>query len=88
MLDACLIARRQLAGGKLRKTPAYYLSRKIQGRTRLLYVCVEHLAGVRGQTQRWKRFAAGVAEWVKLTRQMETLFRQLGRSLVVRAKGG
>ncbi len=86
MLDACLIARRQLAAGKLRKTPAYYLSRKVEARTRLVYVRLEQLAQARGQTGRWKEFSAAVAAWVKLTRQMETLFRQLGRSQVVTGK--
>ena len=86
MLDACLIARHRLAGGKLRKTPAYYLSRKVQGKTQLIYVGRDHLRVVRGQTDRWREFCRAVAQWVKLTMQMEKLFRQLGKRQIVKEK--
>lgn len=86
MLDACLVARKELAGGKVRKNPAYYLSRKIDGKTNLTYVRKDELSVVRRQTDRWREFSHTLAEWVKLNAQMDKLFRELGKRQVVKYK--
>ena len=80
MLDACLVERVALAGGKQRKTPAYYLSRKAEGKTKLIYVRKDELARVRKATEAWRAFSAGMTEWVKVTRELERLMRELGRA--------
>ena len=83
MLDACLVARGGLAGGKVRKTPAFYLSRKVQGKTKLTYVRKEELPAVRRQTDRWRQFSCALAEWVKVNEEIEKLLRALGKRQVV-----
>jgi hypothetical protein len=79
MLDACLVARRRLAGGKIRKTPAFYLSRKVQGKTTLTYVRKEDLPNVRRQTDRWRRFSSALAQWVRVNDEIERSLRALGK---------
>jgi hypothetical protein len=80
MIEACLVARLELAGGKLRKTPAFYLSRKLKGKTKLTYVRKNQLAAVRQGADRWREFSSTLAEWVKLIARMEKLFRDLGKA--------
>jgi hypothetical protein len=80
MIAACLVERRVLAGGKRRQTPAYYLSAKADGKTVLTYVRAEHLQAVRKATDRWRSFAADLARWVKLSAQIERLWRDLGKA--------
>jgi hypothetical protein len=86
MLNACLIARRKLAGGRKRRTPAWYLSRKVAGRTRLEYVRQSEAAGIRRQTEAWRRFARALAGWVKVSRDLERRWRRLGRVQVTRRR--
>ena len=83
MLDACLIERRGLAGGKQRKTPAYYLSRKVEGKTKLTYVRKREIEGVRAAADAWRAFSRAVARWVKVNQDMEALIRRLGRVQIV-----
>lgn len=80
MIEACLVARLELAGGKLRKTPAFYLSRKLKGKTKLTYVRKNQLAATRQGADRWREFSSTLAEWVKLMVLMEKLFRSLGKT--------
>ena len=49
MLAASLIERFLTAGGSARSSPAYYLSRSEQGRSKVTYVKKEELATVRQQ---------------------------------------
>lgn len=88
MIDACLIARKELAGGKLRKSPAFYLSRKIKGKTKLTYVRKVDLAGVRRATDGWREFSSALADWVKLTERIQKLFRDLGQAQLKKRKEG
>lgn len=83
MLDACLIERYALAGGKRRRSPAYYLSRKVGGKTKLTYVQKAERARVRRATEAWREFSSAMAQWVKVNRQLEGGLRQLGRVQVV-----
>ena len=82
MIAACLVARRHLAGGKLRKTPAFYLSRKVTGKTRLGYVGKDRLHSVKRATDDWREFSSALARWVKLTARLERLFRDLGKAQI------
>lgn len=86
MLDACLVARKELAGGKVRKSPAFYLSRKVDGKTKLTYVGKDELSVVRQQTDRWREFSQVLTEWTKLTVQMRELFKALGNRQVSKRK--
>jgi hypothetical protein len=84
MLDACLVERYGLAGGRERGSPAYYLSEKVEGKTRLTYVRKAELRRVRTATDAWREFSRALAQWVKVTVELERLLRQLGRAQVVR----
>ena len=83
MLDACLVERYALAGGRERASPAYYLSEKVEGETRLTYVRKAELSRVRTQTDAWRAFSRALARWVKVTVELERLMRDLGRAQVV-----
>jgi len=86
MLDACLIERRKLAKGQIRKSPAFYLSRKVSGKTRLTYVRKDDLESVRLQTDRWRDYSRFMAEWVKISAEIEQLFRELAKQQIVKSK--
>jgi hypothetical protein len=88
MLDACLIGRRKLAGGRERRTPAWYLSRKVARKTRLEYVRQAEVAGIRRQTEAWRRFAQALSQWVKVSRDLERRWRRLGQVQVTRRRPG
>jgi len=80
MIDACLVEQRL---GPTRRGPYSYLSRKVDGKTRLTYVKAEELPRVQKLTDRWRAFSRSVAEWVKVSRQIEKALRRLGRLHVV-----
>ena len=82
MLDACLVERFALAGGRRRASPACYISEKAEGKTRLTYVRKAELGRVRAQTDAWREFSQALAQWVKVTAQLERLLRQLGQAQV------
>lgn len=86
MLDACLVARKELAGGQIRQSPAFYLSRKVNGKTKLTYVRKDELGTVRQQTDRWREFSQALAEWTRLTARMRELFKALGNRQVSKRK--
>ena len=85
MLDACLVERYGLAGGRGRRSPAYYLSEKVEGKTRLTYVRKAQLRRVRTATDAWREFSRALAQWVKVTVELERLMRELGRAQVVKS---
>ena len=87
MLDACLVEKYGLAGGKRRRSPAYYLSRKVRGRTTLDYVPKGELARIRRATDAWREFSSTMAQWVKLHQRLERCMRELGRAQVVSSPG-
>ena len=70
MLDACLVERRGLAGGKQRKT-------------KLTYVRKREIEGVCAAADAWRAFSRAVARWVKVNQDMEALIRRLGRVQIV-----
>jgi len=85
MLDACLVERYGLAGGRERRCPAYYLSEKVEGKTRLTYVRKAQLRRVRAATDAWREFSRALALWVKVTVEVERLMRELGRAQVAKS---
>jgi len=80
MIDACLVEQRL---GPTRRGPYPYLSRKVDGKTRLTYVKAKELARVQRLTDRWRAYSRSVAEWVKVNRRIEKALRRLGRLHVV-----
>jgi hypothetical protein len=79
MIDSQFVEMKTLAGGKIRKTPAYYLSKKIDGRTQLKYVRKEDTEIIRKRATSWKYFSANLSEYVRLSKEIESLFRKLAK---------
>lgn len=61
--------------------PYYYISRTIEGKTRLEYV-KEDQVRAEEMCKNWSSHSASVAEMVKYNRQIETLYRELARAQV------
>jgi len=82
LINASFIKMETLSHGKKRGTPAYYLSRKIDGVTRLTYVKTKDLAIVRRRALAYKYFIQNLAKFVKLSKEIEVSFRELGLLLI------
>ncbi len=78
MIRASLVKRFLGTREEKRKKPYWYLSRAIAGKTILRYVRFSDLWKVSKKTKAWKDFSSTLAEWVKVTRHLEKLLRQLG----------
>ena len=65
------------------KHPYYYLSASIKGCSRHRYVPLSEASTWQSRAQRWKQFSHAMARWVKLTREIETTLRELGRERCV-----
>ncbi len=77
MLTASLIERYLGSGTKRRSSPAYYLSRSVQGRSHLTYVKKEALAAVREQCDAHRSFQQLLAQWRQLSAELDRLWEQL-----------
>ncbi len=77
MIAASLVERFLGSGDRRRRSPAYYLSRSLQGRSKLIYVKQGDLAAVRRQCQGYHAFRENLSEWRRLGRELETLWAQL-----------
>lgn len=77
MIPASLVERFLGSGSRRRGSPAYYLSRSQQGRSKLSYVKQEELAAVRRQCQAYRAFRENLSEWRRLGRELETLLKRL-----------
>lgn len=77
MIAASLLKRFLGSGSRRRASPAYYLSRSQQGRSRLRYIKQAALATVRRQCQAYAAFRENLTEWRRLGRELETLFQGL-----------
>ena len=66
-----------------RRKPAYYLSSRREGKTILHYVSAKGHQKIRAKADAWGEYVKLVAEWVKLSRQIEKCFRQLGEAQAV-----
>jgi len=78
MINASFVEMKTLAGGRVRKTPAYYLSRKVGGVTKLKYVRKDDLDIVKRRALAWKYYCSNLSKYVKISKQIEKLFRKLG----------
>lgn len=78
MINASFVQMRTLAGGKIRKTPAYYLSAKVGGKTKLKYIKKDDMELVRKRATSWKYYSINLSEYVKISKEIEELFRKLG----------
>lgn len=77
MLSASLIERHLGSGAKRRSSPAYYVSRSVQGRSKLTYIKKEALATVRQQCDAHRSFQQLLAQWRQLTAELDRLWEQL-----------
>ena len=77
MLPASVIERYLGSGAKRRSSPAYYLSRSVQGRSKLTYVKKEALTSVRQQCEAHRSFQQLLAQWRQRTAELDRLWEQL-----------
>jgi hypothetical protein len=77
LINASFIKMDGLAHGKKRVTPAYYLSKKVDGKTKLIYVKAKDFVLVRKRALAYKYYLANLAKFVKLSKEIETSFREL-----------
>lgn len=77
LINASFIKMETLSHGKKRKTPAYYLSRKIDGVTRLTYIKTKDLELVRRRATAYKYYQINLSKFVKLAKEIEASFREL-----------
>ncbi|MBM3709658.1 MAG: hypothetical protein FJW61_04480 [Actinobacteria bacterium] len=77
LINASFIKMDGLAHGKKRKTPAYYLSRKIDGVTKLTYIKTKDLTIVRRRALAYKYYIQNLAKFVKISKEIEASFREL-----------
>ena|SRR5713101_6376692 len=80
MLSASLLERFLGAGPRRRVSPAYYLSRSLQGRSKLTYVKKQELPTVRQQCDAYRTFQQLWIQWRQLTAELEGLWKQLEES--------
>lgn len=78
MINASFVEMKTLAGKRERKTPAYYLSRKIDGATKLTYIRKDDIDTVKRRANAWKYYSHNLSEYVKVSKEIESLFRKLG----------
>jgi len=77
MLAASLIERFLQAGDSPRTSPAYYLSRSQQGRSKLTYVRKEELAAVRQRCTAYRTFQENLKAWRQITATLQQRWKQL-----------
>jgi hypothetical protein len=77
MLAASLLERFLRTAGSPRTTPAYYLSRPEQGRSKLTYVKKEELAEVRQHCAAYRAFQQNLKQWRRVTAALQQQWKQL-----------
>ena len=82
MIDACLIERYLGTKKKKRTTPAFYLSKKVEGKTKLEYVGNTEIAKVRRKTEAWREYSLLMQRIVSRNHRIERLLRKLGKTQV------
>ena len=80
MSSASVIERYLGSGTERRSSPAYYLSRSVQGQSKLTYIKKEALAAVRQQCDAHRNFQQLLAQWRQLTAELDRLWEQLRQS--------
>lgn len=84
MMQASLLERRFRKGW----APAYYLSVPHKGGSRHKYVRKAEVEVVSRRTAAWREFSAALAEWVRISRKIESLMRRIGAGRCVRVSTG
>ena len=79
MINASFVEMRTLSGGKVRKTPAYYLSRKVGGVTKLIYIRKDDLNIVERRALAWKYYSINLAKFSKISKEIESYFRRIAK---------
>ena len=77
MIAASLLERFLRDGGSARATPAYYLSRSEQGRSKLTHVNKEALAVVRQRCAAYRAYQQNLKQWRKVTVALLQRWQQL-----------
>ncbi|MBA7482652.1 hypothetical protein ES705_09055 [subsurface metagenome] len=85
MINACLIERFLGTKKKKRSTPAYYFSRKIAGKTQLIYIPREEVGKLKKRTDEWREYALLMKRINLLSQRIIDLFRRLGKVQVDRS---
>ena len=75
LMAAYLLERRLRPGAPT----AYYASVPTQHGSRHLYIRKAAVEEVRRQTDAWREFSRGMAEWVRTNQKIESLLRQIGK---------
>ncbi len=75
MVAASFMPRRLRPGSPV----VYYLSASIQGESRHRYVRKEEVPYWRKRALTWRGFMKAMASWVKVNREIEEEFREIGR---------
>ena len=75
MMAAYLLERRLRPGAPA----AYYASVPTPQGNRHLYIRKAAVEEVRRQTDAWREFGQGMAEWVRANKEIESLLRQIGK---------
>jgi hypothetical protein len=87
MLRASYVVRYLGTKEAKRRTPADYLSFRKGGRTVLRYVLPAERISVKAKAQAWGQYVRWIAEWVKITRDLEKAWRALGEAQAEVADG-
>jgi len=77
MLAASWVERFLGAGDSPRHSPAYYLSRSEQGRSKLTYVKKEELEAVRLQCAAYRAFRQNLRTWRRVTAALQQRWKEL-----------
>ena len=77
MRAASLVERFLRAGDSPRHSPAYYLSRSEQGRSKLTYVKKEELEAVRRQCAAYRAFQQNRRAWRRVSAALQQRWKQL-----------
>ena len=80
MIAACLVERFLGSGAARRCSPAYYLSRSLQGRSKLTYVKKAERDAVRQRCEAYRDFQQNLAAWRQLTAELEGWWKRLQQS--------
>jgi hypothetical protein len=75
MVAASFLVRKLRPGGPV----VYYLSASIQGESRHRYVRKGEVQYWRKRALSWRGFMKAMASWVKVNREIEREFREIGR---------
>jgi len=77
MRAGSMVERHLGARGVARPRPAYYVSRSVEGRSKLTYVKKEELPHVRQQCAAYRAFRQNLKIWRQLTASLEQSWKQL-----------